>query len=49
MSLSSETLLGREWGRFILRFILGLGSVDGRDIPGWGMLWMLGGLVLKFA
>jgi predicted benzoate:H+ symporter BenE len=42
-------MLGREWGCFILCGILGLGAVDMRDIPVRGMLWMLGGVMLKFA
>jgi hypothetical protein len=47
--LLCETLFGCEWGCFILRCILSLGAVDGRDIHGRGMLWMLGGVVSKFA
>jgi hypothetical protein len=47
--LDCETLLGREWGCFILLCILSLGAVDGRDIPGQSMLRMLGGVILKFA
>jgi hypothetical protein len=34
---------------FHLLYILSLGAVHGRDVPGRGMLWMLGGVMLKFA
>jgi hypothetical protein len=46
--LYCETLLGREWRCFIFCRILSLGAIDGRDKPGWGVLRMLGGVMLKF-
>jgi hypothetical protein len=42
-------LFGSERGCFILRGILSLGAVDRRDIPGRGMLWVFGGVMLKLA
>jgi hypothetical protein len=36
-------------GREGAECILSLGAVDMRGIPGWGMLWMLGGVMLNFA
>jgi hypothetical protein len=47
--LDCETLLCCERGCVILRGILGLGAVDRRDVPGRGMLWMLGGVMLELA
>jgi hypothetical protein len=45
--LYCETLLGREWHCFIFCRILSLGYMDGRDVPGWFVLRMLRGVMLK--
>jgi hypothetical protein len=42
-------LCGCEWRCFIFCCILGLGAVEGRDVPGRGMLWMLVDVILKFS
>jgi hypothetical protein len=47
--LYCETLLCSERWRFIPRGILSLGALDQRDVPGRGVLWVLGGVVLKLA
>jgi hypothetical protein len=47
--LYCEALLRSERWRFIPRVILSRGAVDRRDVPGRGMLWVLGGVVLKLA
>jgi hypothetical protein len=47
--LDCETLLCSERWHFIPLGILSLGAVDWRDVPGRGVLWLLGGAVLKLA